>query len=163
RRLRPGSHDLGRAAPEGEHPVRAGHSGNEVFLPAACRRQAAARSQPGDDGEVPGPDAQALPQHQGAVQIVIAALAPDQSGHPILNGMWQVSGAQGRIDPEAAVKSMAEYVEAGFTTWDLADHYGPAEDFVGEFRRRRVKERGEAALAGLQFFTKWVPRPGPMP
>jgi aryl-alcohol dehydrogenase-like predicted oxidoreductase len=91
------------------------------------------------------------------------SLAPDLPVHPIVNGMWQVSGAHGRIDPEAALASMTEYVDAGFTTWDLADHYGPAEDFVGEFRRRRSKERGEAALAGLQFFTKWVPRPGPMP
>ena len=82
------------------------------------------------------------------------ALAPDLPVHPILNGMWQVSGAHGPIDPTPAVASMAKYVDAGFTTWDLADHYGPAEDFVGEFRRRLAKERGEGALAGLQFFTK---------
>ena len=93
----------------------------------------------------------------------MTALAPDLPVHPIVNGMWQVSGAHGGIDPGMAVASMAEYVDAGFTTWDLADHYGPAEDFVGEFRRRRAKERGAMALAGLQFFTKWVPRPGPMP
>ena len=54
----------------------------------------------------------------------------------ILNGMWQVSGAHGEIDPEAAIQSMFTYLDSGFTTWDLADHYGPAEDFVGEFRRR---------------------------
>ena len=41
---------------------------------------------------------------------------------------------------------MAAHVDAGFTTWDLADHYGPAEDFVGEFRRRYAAERGAAAL-----------------
>ena len=46
----------------------------------------------------------------------------------ILNGMWQVSGAHGPIDPEAAVSSMFDYLDAGFTTWDLADHYGLAED-----------------------------------
>ena len=51
----------------------------------------------------------------------------------ILNGMWQVSGAHGRIDPAAAVRAMFDYLDAGFTTWDLADHYGPAEDFIGEF------------------------------
>jgi aryl-alcohol dehydrogenase-like predicted oxidoreductase len=73
--------------------------------------------------------------------------------------MWQVSGAHGRIDREKALAAMAAYTDAGFTTWDLADHYGPAEDFVGEFRRRRGDD---AALSGLQFFTKWVPRPGPM-
>jgi aryl-alcohol dehydrogenase-like predicted oxidoreductase len=90
-------------------------------------------------------------------------LAPDLPICRILNGMWQVSGAHGRIDREKALGSMAAHVEDGFTTWDLADHYGPAEDFVGEFRRRRAAEHGGATLAELQFFTKWVPRPGVMP
>ena len=80
----------------------------------------------------------------------------------ILNGMWQVSGAHGRIDPSAAIDAMLAYHDAGFTTWDLADHYGPAEEFIGEFRRRLSAERGEAALSEIQAFTKWVPRPGPM-
>ena len=80
----------------------------------------------------------------------------------VVNGMWQVSGAHGRIDPEAALDAMVAYHNAGFTTWDLADHYGPAEDFIGEFRRRLAAERGDAALAEIQAFTKWVPRPGPM-
>ena len=80
----------------------------------------------------------------------------------ILNGMWQVSGAHGAIDPEAAIRGMFDYVDAGFTTWDLADHYGPAEDFIGEFRRQLESARGREALTGIQAFTKWVPRPGPM-
>ena len=80
----------------------------------------------------------------------------------VLNGMWQVSGAHGAIEPRAAIRSMFDYVDAGFTTWDLADHYGPAEDFIGEFRRRLAADRGPEALSGIQAFTKWVPRPGPM-
>ena len=80
----------------------------------------------------------------------------------ILNGMWQVSGAHGAIEPRAAVRSMFDYIDAGFITWDLADHYGPAEDFIGEFRRQLASQRGEEALSGIQAFTKWVPRPGPM-
>ena len=91
------------------------------------------------------------------------ALAPDLMVCRVLNGMWQISGAHGRIDRENALASMAAHVDAGFTSWDLADHYGPAEDFVGEFRRRYAVERGEPALSSLQFCTKWVPRPGPMP
>ncbi|NEO28597.1 MAG: aldo/keto reductase [Kamptonema sp. SIO4C4] len=80
----------------------------------------------------------------------------------LLNGMWQVSGGHGRIDPQAALAAMFNYVDAGFTTWDLADHYGPAEDFVGEFRTRLEKQRGKDALQTIQTFTKWVPRPGKM-
>ena len=84
---------------------------------------------------------------------------PDLNICRLINGMWQVSGAHGRIDPKAAIQSMFKYIDAGFTTWDLADHYGPAEDFIGEFRRQLVATRGEAALSNLQAFTKWVPRP----
>lgn len=87
---------------------------------------------------------------------------PDLNICRILNGMWQVSGAHGRINPKAAIDTMFKYVDAGFTTWDLADHYGPAEDFIGEFRHQLVATRGEAALSNIQAFTKWVPRPGKM-
>ncbi len=80
----------------------------------------------------------------------------------ILNGMWQVSGAHGRINPKVAIESMFKYFDAGYTTWDLADHYGPAEDFIGEFRRQLMATRGQDALSQLQAFTKWVPRPGKM-
>ena len=80
----------------------------------------------------------------------------------ILNGMWQVSGAHGLIDPETAVENMFDYLDSGFTTWDLADHYGPAEDFVGQFRRELSASRGLEALSGVQAFTKWVPQPGKM-
>jgi aryl-alcohol dehydrogenase-like predicted oxidoreductase len=87
---------------------------------------------------------------------------PDMRICRLLNGMWQVSGAHGRIDPQAALQNMFDYHDAGFTTWDLADHYGPAEDFIGEFRRQLAATRGPEALTTLQAFTKWVPRPGPM-
>ena len=77
----------------------------------------------------------------------------------IINGMWQVSGAHGPIDPRAAIQNMLEYHGEGYTTWDLADHYGPAEDFIGEFRRQLAKAGGTQALAASQAFTKWVPSP----
>jgi aryl-alcohol dehydrogenase-like predicted oxidoreductase len=76
--------------------------------------------------------------------------------------MWQVSGGHGRINPKTAIESMFQYVDYGFTTWDLADHYGPAEDFIGEFRRQLIANRGEEAVNHIQAFTKWVPRPGKM-
>jgi aryl-alcohol dehydrogenase-like predicted oxidoreductase len=88
--------------------------------------------------------------------------APDLEICRILNGMWQVSGAHGYIEPERGVNEMFMYHEAGFTTWDLADHYGPAEDFIGEFRRRLAARYGRERLAEMQAFTKWVPNPGPM-
>jgi aryl-alcohol dehydrogenase-like predicted oxidoreductase len=89
-------------------------------------------------------------------------LAADMTICRLLNGMWQVSGAHGPIDPERAVEAMFAYHEAGFTTWDLADHYGPAEDLIGEFRRRFVARYSEELLPEIKAFTKWVPHPGPM-
>lgn len=85
---------------------------------------------------------------------------PDLRICRLLNGLWQVSGAHGRIEAKAAIQEMFAYHDAGFTTWDLADHYGPAEDFIGAFRHQLAAQRGEAALASVQAFTKWVPQPG---
>jgi len=77
----------------------------------------------------------------------------------IINGMWQVSGAHGSINKEDAIKSMKKHVDNGLITWDLADHYGPAEDYVKIFREKLKDQREIELLEKLQFFTKWVPRP----
>lgn len=87
---------------------------------------------------------------------------PDLRICRLLNGMWQVSGAHGRIDSKRAIDTMVAYHDQGLITWDLADHYGPAEEFIGQFRRRLATERGSEALESVQAFTKWVPRPEPM-
>ena len=86
-------------------------------------------------------------------------LAPDLNICRIVNGMWQVAGGHGNIDRESALADMIRYHEARFTTWDLADIYGPAEDFIGEFRNRLLKLRGIKELDNIQSFTKWVPQP----
>ena len=83
-------------------------------------------------------------------------LAKDLEICRILNGMWQVAGGHGQIDSESAVSDMEKYHESGFTTWDLADIYGPAESLIGEFRRKIGKKEKFQAL------TKFVPNPGPM-
>ena len=80
----------------------------------------------------------------------------------ILNGMWQVAGGHGAIDPESAISEMFSYHDSGFTTWDMADIYGPAEEYIGEFRRRIEKKKGKDELDKIQALTKFVPNPGPM-
>lgn len=72
----------------------------------------------------------------------------------ILNGMWQVAGGHGQIDSESAVMDMGKYQNSGFTTWDLADIYGPAESLIGKFR--------DSVGNNFQALTKFVPNPGPM-
>ena len=84
-------------------------------------------------------------------------LAPGLAISRVLTGLWQIADMErdGRtLDLERAADAMAVYAEAGFTTFDMADHYGSAEDITGLFR-----ERHEIAAA-CQFFTKWVPPPG---
>jgi aryl-alcohol dehydrogenase-like predicted oxidoreductase len=82
-------------------------------------------------------------------------LAPGLKICRVLNGMWQVAGAHGRINPQTAVEEMGKYHDAGFTTWDLADIYGPAEDFIGDFRSRLPEHEQQK----IQALTKWVPEP----
>ncbi len=85
-------------------------------------------------------------------------LSDDLSICRILNGMWQVSGGHGQINQESAILEMLEYHKDGFTTWDLADIYGPAESYIGEFRKRLSPKE----LSNSQALTKFVPNPGPM-
>lgn len=73
----------------------------------------------------------------------------------LLNGMWQVSGAHGyQPEKSGVVKDMTKCADAGFRTFDLADIYGPAEEYVGAFRKGSA-----TASKDCRFFTKWVPRP----
>ena len=78
----------------------------------------------------------------------------------ILNGMWQVAGGHGTIDHNLALADMLRYHDAGFTSWDMADIYGPAEDFIGEFRRLLSTLKGNEEIERIQSLTKWVPQPG---
>ena len=89
-------------------------------------------------------------------------LASDLQICRLLNGMWQVAGGHGQINPGSALSEMFSYHDIGFTTWDMADIYGPAEEYIGEFRRRLEKQRGNQELARMQALTKFVPNPGPM-
>jgi len=83
-------------------------------------------------------------------------LADDLEICRVLNGMWQVAGSHGQIDSESAISDMEKYQKSGFTTWDLADIYGPAESLIGEFRRKIGNK------SKFQALTKFVPNPGPM-
>ncbi|XP_054815668.1 perakine reductase isoform X2 [Prosopis cineraria] len=76
-----------------------------------------------------------------------------------VNGMWQTSGGWGRIDRDNAVDAMLKYADAGLTTFDMADIYGPAEDLYGIFINRVRRERPPEFLEKVRGLTKWVPPP----
>ncbi|XP_062171572.1 flagellar radial spoke protein 5 [Alnus glutinosa] len=77
----------------------------------------------------------------------------------VLNGMWQTSGGWGRIDRDDAVEAMLRYADAGLSTFDMADHYGPAEDLYGIFINRVRRERPSEFVDNIRGLTKWVPPP----
>lgn len=82
-------------------------------------------------------------------------LAPGLTICRALTGLWQIADLERdgqKVNPYEAAQSMKAYVDAGFTTFDMADHYGSAEEITGVFRQTYG---GNAA----QFFTKWVPSP----
>jgi aryl-alcohol dehydrogenase-like predicted oxidoreductase len=92
--------------------------------------------------------------------IETTILAPGLPICRIINGMWQVSGGHGHITPKTAISEMELYHRSGFTSWDMADIYGPAEEFFGKFRQNLAKSGAD--LSGLVGMTKFVPSPGPM-
>ncbi len=86
------------------------------------------------------------------------ALAPDLSISRVLTGLWQVADLErtGQLPPrDAAAQSLQSYAVAGLTTFDMADHYGSAEDIVGHYRAQQLGPPVES-------LTKWVPEPGPI-
>ncbi|MEL6645659.1 MAG: aldo/keto reductase [Pseudomonadota bacterium] len=73
-----------------------------------------------------------------------------------LVGLWQVADIEkdgAVIDPEVGADHLAAYANAGFGTFDMADHYGSAELIAGALLKRGP---------GPVVCTKWCPTPGPM-
>ncbi len=82
-------------------------------------------------------------------------LAPGLTICRALTGLWQIADLERdgtKVNPHEAAKAMKTYVDAGFTTFDMADHYGSAEEITGVYRQ-------SFGGKNTQFFTKWVPSP----
>ncbi len=81
-------------------------------------------------------------------------LAPGLEISRVLTGLWQVADQErggAALATGRAAEALEPAVDAGFTTFDVADHYGSAELIAGALQKRRP---------GVQVFTKWVPEPG---
>jgi len=82
-------------------------------------------------------------------------LAPGLTISRALTGLWQIADMERdgqKVDPKAGAEAMKSYVDAGFSTFDMADHYGSSEEIAGVFREKYGKD-------AAQLFTKWVPSP----
>ena len=90
-------------------------------------------------------------------------LAPGLEISRIVSGLWQVADIEregGPIDPDKGAEALAAYAEAGFDTFDMADHYGSAEILTGRLTSRIAA--GTLPKLAPRAFTKWCPAPGPM-
>ena len=84
-------------------------------------------------------------------------LASDLCISRVITGLWQIADMERdgqSLNVDRAARSMKAYAEAGLTTFDMADHYGSAEEIAGVFTCRY------ASGDDVQILTKWVPEPG---
>lgn len=87
-------------------------------------------------------------------------LAPGLEISRLVCGLWQVADIEKdgtTIDPEQGADALQAYAQAGFDTFDMADHYGSAEIITGH-----LLKRFPAGATKPRAFTKWCPEPGPM-
>src|SRR5581483_7587925 len=81
-------------------------------------------------------------------------LAPGLEISRVVTGLWQVADMERggkNLDLDGAAAALGDYAAAGFDTFDMADHYGSAEDITGRFRQGVAAGKYKAAVA----FTKW--------
>lgn len=80
-------------------------------------------------------------------------LCPGYSISRVLKGHWQISEGhliKGSVDRNDAIKDMHAFVEAGITTFDMADIYTGAEEMVGSFKAAYPNSQ-------IEIHTKYVP------
>ena len=100
------------------------------------------------------------PNRADARRSTASTWRPELSISRVVTGLWQIADMErgGRtLDLDAAARAMQPYIDAGFTSFDMADHYGSAELIAG-----RARPHESEGGRHVQLFTKWVPPPGPV-
>lgn len=70
----------------------------------------------------------------------------------LFNGLWQMASPEwGISSADQQEQALTALVEAGFTAFDMSDHYGDAELVCGDFRARLPS----AAKDAVYMATKW--------
>jgi aryl-alcohol dehydrogenase-like predicted oxidoreductase/enamine deaminase RidA (YjgF/YER057c/UK114 family) len=88
-------------------------------------------------------------------------IAPGLEVSRIITGLWQVADMErvgSTLDLDLAAAALADYARAGFSTFDMADHYGSAELIAGRCLELLAAEGRSRPVV----MSKWVPEPGPM-
>ena len=147
-----GAGDGGRHA---DLSARAGRAGAGRRRPRhALPRAAAGMSSRGSRGS----QGSRSSRRSQAVAVERIAVAPGLEVARVLTGLWQIADMErdGRsLDLEKTADAMQAYVAAGLTGFDMADHYGSAEDVTGLSRQRH-----DAAACPLLHEVGAQTRPG---
>lgn len=89
--------------------------------------------------------------------VPTAEIIPGLEISRVVKGCWQLSGghagdrATDRTSGKAAVQDFQKFVEAGITTFDTADIYGPSERIIGEY----LSSLSPEASSKCQVLTKF--------
>lgn len=93
-------------------------------------------------------------------------LAPGLEVSRIITGLWQVADMErddGTLELDHAAMALADYADAGFDTFDMADHYGSAEVIAGRCLDLIAGPDGKGGGGRRPtVLTKWCPEPGDM-
>jgi aryl-alcohol dehydrogenase-like predicted oxidoreductase/enamine deaminase RidA (YjgF/YER057c/UK114 family) len=104
------------------------------------------------------PSANSIYNYQ-MISVSHSKLSSTLTTSQVITGLWQIADMErdgNTLELEKLAKAMIPYAEAGLTTFDMADHYGSAEDIAGIFHKQFDPEHK------VKLFTKWVPKPGPV-
>lgn len=83
-------------------------------------------------------------------------LTPGYRISRLIKGGWQLAGGHGTISGAQAIRDMADFANAGITTFDCADIYSGVEERIGEFLRS-WRTSHHSAGEQVRVHTKFVP------
>ncbi|KAF8072566.1 UKL1 [Scenedesmus sp. PABB004] len=147
-----GGGDGGSGSGSSGGPAAALRLGRRQLAAAAAAASAAAAWRPG----VP-PAVAAAAAAEATLPLVpsipLSPAAPDLRVSRVIKGCWQLSGGHrgerdtDRTGGKAAVDDFTAFDQAGITTWDAADHYGPAELLIGRWLAEHPDARPRVQVA----------------
>ena len=123
----------------------------------ASTTAAAAWASSSSSGKIMASSAQAAGVDSAAPLVPSVELIPGLDISRVVKGCWQLSGghagdrATDRTSGKEAVQDFQKFVDAGITTFDTADIYGPSERIIGTYLSSLTPE----ARSKCQVLTKF--------
>ena len=74
----------------------------------------------------------------------------------ILNQIWSRYSLRECANSKQAIQDIFEYVDAGYTNWNLANTYNSVKDLISNFPCQLINQSSNYCLSPLHAFTKWV-------